>query len=421
MSRQQQLTIAVLLAFVLILTACAGPTGDTGPAGPQGPAGPEGPQGPTGATGAKGDTGLPGSVAAKYVGDQICASCHQEIYNGYIRSGHPWIMSQVINGNPPVYPFNQLSEPPAGYSWNNISYVIGGYAYRALFVNQEGYIITSEPDRSGNTEYLNQWNYANVRLNKDASWVAFHSGEENLVMDCGACHTTGYRTSGNQNDLPGFAGTWQQEGVRCEACHGPGGNHITNPEGIPMQLERDPELCGKCHVDKKVEVVDVEDGFIVGNEQYGELFQSKHIIMKCVICHDPHSGVVQLVNDDLQTTRTTCENCHYRQAQYQNNEIHTAMGLSCITCHMPYITKTAWGEADKYSADTRTHLFAINPTQLEQFSEDGSVSLSEIGLNYACRQCHGGGTGMDKSDDELRTAALGYHDWPEPTAELPTP
>lgn len=176
-----------------------------------------------------------------------------------------------------------------------------------------------------------------------------------------------------------------------------------------MLVERDSELCGSCHIDKKIEVVDVEDGFIIGNEQYGEIFQSKHIVMNCVICHDPHTGVLQLENAKLATTRTSCENCHYRQAQFQNNEIHTAMKLDCITCHMPYATKTAWGVSEKFSADTRTHLFAINSTQLEQFNEDGSISLSEIGLNFACRQCHGSGLGMEKSDQELIQGASGYH------------
>jgi ribosomal protein L40E len=232
-------------------------------------------------------------------------------------------------------------------------------------------------------------------------------------MDCGACHTTGYRTSGNQDDLPGFVGSWEQEGVRCEACHGPGGSHILNPQGVSMQVERDAEACGKCHVDKKIEVVDAADGFIVSNEQYGELFQSKHIVMNCVICHDPHSGVVQLEAADQPTSRTTCENCHYEQARYQKNEIHAAMGLDCVTCHMPYGTKTAWGVPESYAADTRTHLFAIDATQIGQFTEDGSASLSELGLDFACRQCHGSNMAMPKTDEELTEGAADYHLQPQ--------
>jgi hypothetical protein len=361
-------------------------------------------------------------MAAEYVGDQVCAGCHQEIYDVYINSGHPWIMSKVVDGAPAAFPYSEVNEPPEGYTWADISYLIGGYATKALFVDQEGYIITDAPGASGNAEYLNQWNFENERLDISADWVAFHPGEDNLAMDCGECHTTGYSANGNQDGLPGFVGTWKQEGVRCEGCHGPGGNHMSNPQGIPMQVERDAELCGKCHVNEMVEVVEAVDGFIVSNEQYGEMFQSKHMVIDCTNCHDAHSGVVQLDNSDAATTRTTCENCHFRQAQYQNNAMHPKMGVSCVTCHLPYITKSAWGVAEKFSADTRTHLFGIDPSQIGQFTEDGTAALSEVGLNFACRQCHGSGLGSEKTDEELIEAATGYHDRPELTAtEEPTP
>lgn len=421
MSQKLLFIIGAVLALTLLLAACAGPEGEQGPAGPQGQAGPEGPQGPAGAAGPAGEAAPAGSMAAAYAGDQVCAGCHKEIYDVYIKSGHPWIMNKVVDGTAPDYPFTGISSVPSGYSWDDISYVIGGYEWRALFVDQEGYIITDAPGASGNAEYLNQWNFANVRLDLNADWVAYHGGEDNLMMDCGECHTTGYSPNGNQDGLEGLVGTWQQEGVRCEACHGPGGNHMSNPQGIPMQIDRDAELCGKCHVNETVEIVDAADGFIESNEQYGEMFQSKHIIMDCVICHDAHSGVAQHAAAGEPTTRTTCENCHFRQAQYQNNDTHQRMGLACVTCHMPYITKTAWGVPEKFSADTRTHLFAINPSQIGQFSEDGTAALSEIGLNYACRQCHYSGFASVKTDEELLQAAEGYHDQPEEAAEQPAP
>jgi predicted methyltransferase len=56
----------------------------------------------------------------------------------------------------------------------------------------------------------------------------------------------------------------------------------------------------------------------------------------------------------------------------------------------------------------RTHMVSINPTQIEQFSEDGSQLLPQIGLNYACRHCHGV-TASEKSDEELIEKAVDYH------------
>ena len=121
-----------------------------------------------------------------------------------------------------------------------------------------------------------------------------------------------------------------------------------------------------------IESVNASGGFIRHHEQYEELFQGKHVVIDCVICHDPHEGVVQLrMDEELPNTRTQCENCHLEQAQFQDS-------------------------------------MRINPVQIEQFNEDGSASLSEIGLNFACRHCHGV-TASEKSDEELIEKAVDYH------------
>jgi hypothetical protein len=344
------------------------------------------------------------------VGDQICAGCHQDIYNTYIKTGHPWKLNPVIDGKPPEYPFTEIRDLPEGYTWNDILYVIGGYNWKARFVDKNGYIITDEPGKTGNVEYLNQWNFANPIIGFQAGWVNYHSGEDKLPYDCGTCHTTGYSPSGNQDDLPGLVGTWAQPGIRCEECHGPGSLHISNPTGIALQVTRDAEMCGKCHRRGEVESVNAKDGFIEHHEQYEELFQGKHIILECVDCHDPHVGVVQLRMADTPTTRTKCENCHWAEATYQNNARHQAINIACIDCHMPRLVKTAWGDPDKFTGDIRTHMMAINPYQINQFSEDGTQALSEISLDYACRHCHLPSSSIEMSDETLINAAVGYHD-----------
>ncbi|MGD9093817.1 MAG: hypothetical protein PVF74_13290, partial [Anaerolineales bacterium] len=140
----------------------------------------------------------------------------------------------------------------------------------------------------------------------------------------------------------------------------------------------------------------------------------KHVVLDCVICHDPHEGVIQLRRaqaDDpaVQTTRTQCENCHWREGKFQKNDIHVSLGLDCIECHMPFMVKSAVGDAEKFTGDIRVHLMAIDPDQIEQFNEDGSEALSQIGLNFACRHCHGAGMGSEKTDEELIAGARGYH------------
>jgi hypothetical protein len=334
-----------------------------------------------------------------------------------MKSGHPWKLNSVVDGQPPDYPFTELTELPEGYTWDDILYVIGGYNWKARFVNKDGYIITDEQGSTGNEEYLNQFNFANPNVGTDAGWVTYHSGEEEKPYDCGSCHTTGYNPEGNQDDLAGLIGTWAEPGIRCEECHGPGSLHAENPRGIAMKVDRSGAECGSCHRRGDIESVDASGGFIKHHEQYEELFQGKHVVIDCVICHDPHEGVIQLrkaKEDDptVNTTRTLCQNCHSDQAAFQKNEIHVSMGMECIECHMPFMVKSAVGDAEKFTGDIRTHLMKINPNQIEQFSEDGSVALTDIGLNFACRHCHGAGTASERTDDQLIEMALDYHQQP---------
>lgn len=415
--KKNLLTLASIL--IIALTACQGPGGPAGPMGPAGPAGPEGPQGPQGKPGESAKPAETGPFGANYVGSQTCSGCHKELYDSFIKSGHAWKLNPVVDGKAPDYPFTKINQLPQGYTWNDILYVIGGYKWKARFVDLQGYIITDEPGKTGNAEYLNQWNFANPILNKDAGWVTYNSGKENLPYNCGDCHTTGYNPNGNQDGLPGLVGTWAEPGVRCEACHGPGSLHASNPMGVSLKIERDSELCGKCHRRDNVEQINAKGGFIEHHEQYEELYQSKHIVLDCVLCHDPHQGVEQLSRATLQTTRTTCEACHFQYAKPAQGTAaskHFIMGTACIDCHMPRITKTAWGDAARFTGDIRTHIMAIDPTQLSQFititREDGTtieISASQLGLDFVCKRCHLPDGPLAKDDDLLIATAEGFH------------
>ncbi len=416
MTKNLILLLAVWIIAMLALAACAGTQGPAGVAGPAGPAGPEGPQGPEGKQGPAGPAGPSG---AEYVGSATCAACHKDIADLAARSGHWYKLNKVVDGKAPIYPFTKLDQLPEGYTWNDISYVIGGYNWKARFMDKQGYIITDKPGAVvSDTNYLNQWNFANPIVGKDAGWVKYKSGTPKLKYDCGACHTTGYNPTGNITDMPGIVGNWAEEGIKCEECHGPGSLHVSNPYGITMKIDRDSQLCGGCHRRGPIESVDAKDGFIDHHEQYEELFQGKHVALDCVICHDPHTLVVQLRQADKPTTRTLCENCHFKEAQVKNNPNHTNK-VTCVECHMPRIIKSAWGDPAAFTGDIRTHLMAIDPRQINQFSEDGKTALSQIGLDFACRHCHNAqGLGKELTDEELMSAAAGYHDPNKPT---PTP
>jgi len=189
MNKNNMLALGAMLIVAILLAACAGSESPQGPAGPAGPAGPEGPQGPPGsegAAGSPGEEGEPGPSGAEYVGAEVCAGCHAETYDVFMKSGHAYKLNPVVEGEPPDYPFTSLSELPEGYTWDDILYVIGGYNWKARFVDKDGYIITDKPGETGDAEYLNQFNFANRKVGNDAGWVQYHSGEAELPYDCGS-------------------------------------------------------------------------------------------------------------------------------------------------------------------------------------------------------------------------------------------
>lgn len=140
MSRKTLFILIGLMLLGIALASCAGP------AGPAGPPGPEGPPGPAAVA-----EEMP-PFGAEYVGSESCAECHEETYDVFMQSGHPYKLSPVVDGQPPEYPFTTVDQLPEGYTWDDISYIIGGYNWKYRFVDKEGYIVTDAPGESGNTD-----------------------------------------------------------------------------------------------------------------------------------------------------------------------------------------------------------------------------------------------------------------------------
>ena len=168
-------TILIIVAFfaaAVFLTACIEQPGPMGPAGPQGE---QGPPGPTGNDGQVGAPGAPGQDGVSYtppafVGSETCAECHEDLYAVFRQSGHPWKLTRVVNGEAPDFPFSDIPRPPDGYSWDDISYVIGGYNWQGRFVDQQGYIITGA-DENATTQY----NLPNDELGTNGGWIYSHA------------------------------------------------------------------------------------------------------------------------------------------------------------------------------------------------------------------------------------------------------
>ena len=397
--------LLVVVIGIAVIAACAAPAGPAGPPGeigPAGQAGPEGPAGPPGPAGPHGPEGAPGLDyrAATYVGSSACKECHEDLYDTYQKTGHAWTLNRVVDGKAPAYPTTKLKDAPEGYTWDDILYVIGGFNWKARFVDKEGNLIT------GAEEAKTQYNLENKSLKSDAEWVAYHPGET-LAFDCASCHTTGYIPQGNQDGLAGLVGTWAEDNVGCEACHGPGSNHVNDPYLQTMTVDRSPELCGDCHARGDTsQVISSTTGFISHADINMVPFEGKKHLFNCTDCHNPHTTTVAAKGFGA---KVECEACHLSETL--NQKVTDRKHAQCVDCHMPKMVQVAAANPEKMAGDMRVHTMMINPTEVHQFDSKGNLVGPGLALDFTCRSCHSDtGRAPAFEDEKLMELATGFHD-----------
>lgn len=334
-----------------------------------------------------------------YAGAEKCATCHKGIYEAYRQSGHTYKI-QKIDGKPPLYPPGTspgVPTPPKGMSWRDISYVIGGYGWKARFMDRQGYILTGPEDR--------QYNLMNPNLGIKPHWTGYETKEApRKPYTCGGCHTTGWKATGkdgpHQDGLPGIYGTWAAPGVTCEACHGPGAAHAANPGTVKLKVKPN---CDTCHVRGDVTRIDASGGLVRHHEQYEDLLASPHQKLSCTTCHEPHLST-KFSRGGFKGQARTCVQCHQNQAKAV---LAPAPHRACIDCHMPFAGKSAVSARIAYRGgevpvgDIRSHIIRIKTDPAwNMFTDDGSFVRNDaaghayLTVDYTCLSCH---TGKDKA------------------------
>jgi hypothetical protein len=345
---------------------------------------------------------------ASYLGSAACKACHPGIAGSHSLHGHAHQLTAIL-GTRPTYPAAGTAgvpEPPDGFIWADISYVIGGYLRRGLFVDQNGYVLTT-----GATGVDTQWNLPFAATGTSAGFVSYKSStteNDSYAYACFVCHTTGPQPQSSgmsqfQDNRPGITGTWQEPGVQCEACHGPGARHVRNPANRDIFVDTSAAFCGRCHSSSPGNTVHAENGFIGYREQYAELQASGgHAGQSCTTCHDPHASAAY----DTAGIRTTCTACHAEKTMgFHANQQYVCGDyveeLTCISCHMPLagrsVASTIVGESAGRVGDVRTHVFRISTDPVDftsMFAPDGnSVALDSQGrtamtVDFVCLRCH---------------------------------
>jgi hypothetical protein len=358
--------------------------------------------------------------------------CHEEIYDNFSEMGHPYKF-QIVEGVPPVYPSfveNFMALPYDDIIWDDIAGVIGGFGWKARYVDKTGNIVGTKNSIVHPGEGHNQLNFFEL-LPDRPKWNDYDKADIKLFdYNCFRCHTTGPVKPEDTDttwlkdflgiDTTEALGTFAFGGIQCEACHGKGSGHAKFPRANNMATysgAQITQLCGRCHYRDEDHQVLAKGDYVQHHEQYDEFIHTKHYEkdMNCVTCHNPHKSTLW---DGEGADINGCISCH---PAVTIAGPHTS--LNCVTCHMPYIAKSAL-ETGYLKGDVRSHSFAINsasdyqmlidtPTggRIMQVDDSGHT---KIGLNYVCYQCHmtpdgKGGGGSTKTLEELSAYAVDMH------------
>jgi hypothetical protein len=347
-----------------------------------------------------------------YIGSNACSSCHANFAATHSRTGHAQALKPVVNG-PPSYPAGPgVPDSPPGFDFSQISYVVGGYEKAATYVDANGFVLTT-----GTTGVDTKYNQVIPPTGIVAGFTEYLPEQTTPLpfeFDQFFRRTTGAKSVADngglrQDNRPGIEGTWEQTGVQCEACHGPGSRHPSDPLGGTIQLDPNATSCTQCHANTTApKVIAAADGLINGFQQVTELAASPHTGFACTYCHNPH---VSVFYDRGSAIINECQACHPEQNMGLHEGIVFVRGdysepVTCVSCHMPYAVQTSSSTdvqltngTTAHFGDTRSHIFRLNPSvnsQTGMFTADGTQiavdaqGRASVSTCYVCQRCHTG-------------------------------
>ncbi len=195
---------------------------------------------------------------AEYVGASECSRCHRDLSRIHTNSAHAKALQDVSRNKGAILAdFDQgttertVTFPnetdPRPFTKEDVAYVIGAGRYAERYVYRVSRTLYSV--------FPAQWNIAQKKwepyLRGEDPWTP-ESAAYNFAENCAGCHVT---------DLNVERARWEDPGVQCEMCHGPGSIHVELAEKAPKEpsadelkamrdavvVSPDAQVCGQCH------------------------------------------------------------------------------------------------------------------------------------------------------------------------------
>ena len=389
-----------------------------------------------------------------YVGAQTCAQCHAVEYQHWQGSQHAKAM-QPASESSVLGDFKDVTFTEAGITSTffrrdghfrvrtdgpdgklqdyAIAYTFGVYPLQQYLIGFPdgryqalGIAWDSRPREQGGQRWFHLYPGQNLSPQDPLHWTGI---QQNWNYMCAECHSTDLRKNHDPQHKR-FNTTWSEINVSCEACHGPGADHLTwarkegdwqtlnGTKGLSIALDerrgvtwtladnasttqrstprssnRELELCARCHsrrgqfwdeyqfsqplLDTHRLALLTPDLYYPDGQMKDEVFNHGSFLqskmqakgVSCSDCHQPHTGQLRAPGSKV------CLQCHIA-SRYDTTQHHfhpaASKGADCVACHAP----------------TTTYM-VIDPRHDHSFRiprPDLSVTL---GVPNACTKCHG--------------------------------
>jgi len=394
-------------------------------------------------------------TGADYVGRVQCKECHQQEYDLFTGSDHDMAMDTATEATV-LGDFNNVffthfgvtsrfyrdgdrfmvhTEGPDGTLEDyQISYVFGIRPLQQYLIAFPGGRLQclptcwdTRPAGAGGQKWFHIYQDERIPPGDLLYWTRI---TQNWNYMCAECHSTDLHKNYSYKEKA-YHTTWSEIDVSCEACHGPGSEHIewarqmesgslsgvdpsmglvvrlkdtdnaswvfhpdsvTARRSIPRSSDVMVQMCARCHSRRAVATEAyyhggsllnthwpslLEEGLYFADGQiedevyvYGSFLQSKmyQAGVICKDCHEPHSGKVYSDGNAL------CYRCHMA-TEFGTRKHHfhdpAKAGASCTDCHMP----------------ERTYM-VVDPRRDHSIRIPRPDLSEKLGTPNACNQCH---------------------------------
>lgn len=325
-------------------------------------------------------------AAAAYLGAQACAGCHEAAFRAWSGSHHHLAM-QPANDATVLGDFDDATfeygavttrlrrredafvvetDGPDGHIRPfQVAYAFGASPLQQYLLETDAgrlqALSIAWDSRAAGGRWFHLYPHEGVDHEDALHWTR---PSQNWNSVCADCHSTNLRKRYDPA-TDAYATVWSEINVGCEACHGPGSQHVQAPQQPYGKAAGAMETCAQCHSRR----AQLAEGYRPGEPLldyylpaavapplyhadgqmldevyvYGSFLQSRmhQAGVVCADCHDVHTARLQRRGDAL------CQQCHSptpptrfpmlaeRAKAYATPRHHFHESIACVDCHAP--------------------------------------------------------------------------------------